>query len=260
MLTTFVLLLVAHVAADFVFQTRRVAENKHDFKVLAEHGVWVLLAAIIALGAPISWQAGVAAALLVASHAAIDWLKAAGRLRALGGFGAFVADQAMHIGVILALAAAFPTLAAGGVWFDPPSFWPSAWLAPPGWASPLLVALLVLAGFLFAVRAGGFAIQALTRPFLEQLKARESADADPGLANGGAVIGYLERALVYGLCIVGEIGAVGFLVAAKSVLRFQYAHDRSHSEYVIIGTLASFGWAAATGLAVQALVVRLVSA
>jgi hypothetical protein len=37
---------------------------------------------------------------------------------------------------------------------------------------------------------------------------------------------------------------VGFLIAAKSILRFgSVKDDRALSEYVIIGTLASFGWA-----------------
>ena len=37
---------------------------------------------------------------------------------------------------------------------------------------------------------------------------------------------------------------IGFLIAAKSVLRFgTVADDRKVSEYVIIGTLASLSWA-----------------
>ena len=45
--------------------------------------------------------------------------------------------------------------------------------------------------------------------------------------------------------IAGWIGpAIGFLIAAKSVLRFGAVREEARlSEYVIIGTLASFGWA-----------------
>ena len=42
--------------------------------------------------------------------------------------------------------------------------------------------------------------------------------------------------------------AIGFLIAAKSILRFNELardSDRRASEYVIIGTLASFAWALA---------------
>jgi len=48
---------------------------------------------------------------------------------------------------------------------------------------------------------------------------------------------------------------VGLLLAAKSVLRFPTAKDdRKISEYVIIGTLASIGWALAIGFATMGLV------
>ena len=41
--------------------------------------------------------------------------------------------------------------------------------------------------------------------------------------------------------------AVGFLIAAKSILRLDTAKQgRSASEYVIIGTMASFAWALGT--------------
>ena len=47
----------------------------------------------------------------------------------------------------------------------------------------------------------------------------------------------------------------GFLIAAKSILRFDSANrdDRMASEYIIIGTLASFGWAMAVAWATLAL-------
>ena len=53
-----------------------------------------------------------------------------------------------------------------------------------------------------------------------------------------------ERGLIFLLLMVGQPTGVGFLIAAKSVLRFDTtAKDQSAGEYVIIGTLASFGWA-----------------
>ena len=67
--------------------------------------------------------------------------------------------------------------------------------------------------------------------------------------DGGKWIGLLERALIFVLIMAAEFQAIGFLIAAKSILRFQYAKERSHSETVIIGTLASFGWAIVISLA-----------
>ena len=60
----------------------------------------------------------------------------------------------------------------------------------------------------------------------------------------GRQIGLLERGLIFALILGGQPLGVGFLIAAKSVLRFGTAsRDQRSAEYVIIGTLASFGWA-----------------
>ena len=60
------------------------------------------------------------------------------------------------------------------------------------------------------------------------------------------------------LIMGGQISAIGFLVAAKSILRFgTVSNDRQATEYVIIGTLASFAWAIAATLATQALLAAL---
>ena len=75
-----------------------------------------------------------------------------------------------------------------------------------------------------------------------------------GLQDGGRLIGLLERGLIYLLLLAGQHAAIGFLIAAKSVMRFETASkEQKAAEYVIIGTLASFGWAIAVTLAVLAL-------
>ncbi len=64
-----------------------------------------------------------------------------------------------------------------------------------------------------------------------------------GFYDGGTVIGRLERLLIYLFVLSGELGAVGFLVAAKSIFRFgelTNQQNRLEAEYIIIGTLMSF--------------------
>ncbi len=54
----------------------------------------------------------------------------------------------------------------------------------------------------------------------------------------------MERGLIFALVLLGQPQGVGLLIAAKSILRFGAVRDdRALSEYVIFGTLASFGWA-----------------
>ena len=66
------------------------------------------------------------------------------------------------------------------------------------------------------------------------------------LKNAGSFIGVLERLFVFCFVISGNIEAVGFLLAAKSIFRFgdlKDAKDRKLTEYILIGTLLSFGFA-----------------
>jgi hypothetical protein len=51
--------------------------------------------------------------------------------------------------------------------------------------------------------------------------------------------------LALALIIVGQYEAVGLIIAAKSILRF---NGTQKSEYVLIGTLLSFGIAASLGI------------
>lgn len=64
------------------------------------------------------------------------------------------------------------------------------------------------------------------------------------LLNAGKYIGALERIFVFVFVITGNWQATGFLIAAKSVFRFgdlKESKDRKLTEYILIGTLLSFG-------------------
>lgn len=79
---------------------------------------------------------------------------------------------------------------------------------------------------------------------------------DNSLSNAGNYIGILERLFVFCFIVTGHFEAIGFLLAAKSIFRFgdlKEAKDRKLTEYVLIGTLLSFGIALITGLLVQAI-------
>ena len=59
---------------------------------------------------------------------------------------------------------------------------------------------------------------------------------------------------MYTFVITGEAGSIGFLIAAKSVLRFndiKGSDARKEAEYVLIGTLMSFAFSILTGLLVR---------
>ena len=71
------------------------------------------------------------------------------------------------------------------------------------------------------------------------------------LKDAGKYIGILERVLVFIFIILNHWEAVGFLITAKSVFRFgdlKESKDRQLTEYILIGTLISFGIAIITGI------------
>lgn len=257
MLETFVALLAAHMAADFVLQSNWIIANKHTAKGFSLHAAIVLITSVLALGAfdLSAADAVFAIALKTLTHVAVDAFKTfvltGPRWREpRRDFAAFAGDQILHLSFITIAAWAFPSAFAQGEW---------SWRLGED-AEWLLIVYTLVAGFIAATRMGEFAIgKFLDRFDLGVLEVRSAAGARPdeGLPHGGAWIGLLERAAVFVLILIGQFAAIGFLLAAKSVLRFQYANERSHSEYVIIGTLTSFAWAGAVGLLTQEAIARI---
>ncbi|QUJ77470.1 DUF3307 domain-containing protein [Sulfitobacter albidus] len=207
----------AHLLADFVFQTTHMVLNKHRLPILLMHGVHVFALTALFSGGAFAVAAGIAA-----SHVLIDWIKitlAPDTLRS------YLVDQAAHFAVLLGAVMLVPQ-----VWFFP--LWPAL-------SADMIQISLVIGGAILASLAGG--------PAVGHLMVRYKADAQPeGLEYAGRIIGVMERALIYLMVMIGEPAGIGFLIAAKSILRFDtVSRDQRMSEYVIIGTLASFGWALA---------------
>lgn len=225
MIETFTALLFAHALADFAFQTNWINANKHRPGVMLLHGAIVLVTAQAAIG---RFDAPEIIALALA-HLAIDAVKTWGRFASLS---AFLLDQAAHLSTLAVVAVLAPGLWASGAW--------------AGWPQSLPLMALT-AGLILALIAGQYAVGLLMKPHGARIRSA-------GLRRGGAQIGLLERGLIFLFILTHHPIGVGFLVGAKSVLRFGTAtRDQRTAEYVIIGTLASFGWAISVTLGTQAL-------
>lgn len=224
MIETFVALLFAHVMADYVFQSGWMVARKRNPMVLLLH-LFIVLALSLAVTGHLDTKAVWAVAL---AHGAIDAVKTWGFRDTLA---AHLADQALHLVTIAGAAAYVPDLWSTG-----------QWAAAPTWVPHLMT---VLAGMLVATRTGGFAVGKLMAPL-------ESEIEDSGLTNGGLLIGLLERGLIFIFILSDQAASVAFLIAAKSL--YSFGSKNKHAQYVIIGTLASFGWAI---LAAQATVTLL---
>lgn len=76
-------------------------------------------------------------------------------------------------------------------------------------------------------------------------------EGNESLKDAGKYIGILERVLVFTFVILDHWEAVGFLITAKSVFRFGDLKESKHrklTEYILIGTLISFGIAILVGV------------
>ena len=220
-------LLLAHVLADFVFQTRWMVRRKRNVFVM-------LLHAALVLGLTTATTGGVWAVAILATlaHLLIDILKTYAPARARETLTAFLLDQAAHLAALGWIAWNWPrTMQAGA-------------LAP--WAEALTAPYLLTSGAVLTILAGGPVVGLLTARFVAQA-------APEGMPEAGRMIGMLERTMIFLLIAIDQPAGIGFLIAAKSVQRFDTVTHQRAGEYVIIGTLASFTWALAMGYGTFAL-------
>ena len=98
--------------------------------------------------------------------------------------------------------------------------------------------MALAAGLIATVWAGGYAVR----------RADGRADRRPrptSLPKGGRLIGRLERAMILMLVLAGQPDGIGFLIAAKSILRFnELARDQTAAP---ANTSSSARWRASPG-------------
>ena len=102
--------------------------------------------------------------------------------------------------------------------------------------------LILILGLLLGANAANILIKLVLKKY--QVGETQSCE---NIKNAGALIGNLERILTIIFVIIGQYEAIGFIIAAKSILRFKDT-DTAKTEYVLAGTFLSFGIALLCGL------------
>jgi Protein of unknown function (DUF3307) len=243
MIETFTALLTAHLLADFVLQTDYMITHKKKCNILALHALIVCSTTVFALGACTSLAILVTAGIVI-SHIAMDYIK----IRYLGDtLRAFALDQAVHLAVIAAITTWYPDLSGMGWWAE---------LAGQQQAQ-LYAGMTFASGTIIGVPLGGVLIKKLVAPISPSQPLSSGTNSEQpltGMIQGGKYIGWLERAITMMLILTGKAEGVGFLIAAKSILRLRDIstdEDRHIAEYIIIGTFLSFGWGMLIALLTQ---------
>lgn len=224
-------LLLAHLLGDFLLQpTSWVLDKenkKHKSKYLYFHTLLHGILAWLFVG-EISF--GWFALALALSHGFIDFLKLEFQKKKTKR-NWFVIDQILHLTTIVLITGLYKNLTVDFTVFNN-QFW------------------ILITGILFLTKPSSIIIKNIISIWTPESKNKN----DHSLENAGNYIGIFERLFVFCFILTGHFEAIGFLLAAKSIFRFgdlKEAKDRKLTEYVLIGTLLSFGLALLTGLLVQ---------
>ena len=109
--------------------------------------------------------------------------------------------------------------------------------------------LSIITGYIICTTPLSFFVGIATKRWQEELQKGEIVSGN--LLNGGKWIGIIERLMIFTFVLLGKYEAIGFLITAKSILRFRQDTETKQSEYVLVGTLLSYGLAIILGLIIS---------
>jgi len=230
-------LIIAHILVDFLFQTKKLVKKKNKHGAGSKHlYIHALLAGFLSVLFINEWQYWYVGVFIAVTHFFIDWWKISTKKDDLTHF---IVDQIAHLVVVLI------------AWLWIGEQWENIGDQVQKALSSLSFLITVIA-YLIVVFPVGFIIDKATKKWQNEIK--ESEDLEEGLDKAGRYIGILERMLVLTFVILNQMSAIGFLIAAKSILRYgdkDKIGARKQTEYVLIGTLMSFTFAIFVGLLVR---------
>jgi hypothetical protein len=204
----FICLISSHVLADFPLQPDKLVELKKSFWGKLLHGAIHGSVAYLICG---QWKFWYLPLIVGIMHILIDLIKKE-------NWRYFLLDQCLHLFFLMVLAFILP--------FNNVRFM-------------LMKPIVIISGFFALTMGCGMLIGQIMDEHIKKNNLETS-----GLINGGMWIGRLERLLIFLFVLYNISEGIGFLIAAKSILRFsETKEDQRMAEYVLIGTLLSFGLA-----------------
>lgn len=229
MLSLSIKLILAHFLGDFLFQPEKWVAHKEQYKHKSKFLYWHILvhlgALLLVLQADFSYWLGMV--IIIVSHYIIDVFKLLLKSK-LNPRLLFVLDQVLHI-IIIAIVINI---------YAPYNLNIESFYSPK-------VLLLITNVIGVTVVSSIIMKTIISKWYLEENTSQDS------LENAGAYIGMLERLFIFAFIALNYWAGIGFLLAAKSVFRFgdlSKSKDRKLTEYILIGTLISFGLAFLFGM------------
>ncbi|MCD9575587.1 DUF3307 domain-containing protein [Flavobacterium soyae] len=234
----FIKLFLAHLLGDFIWQPNSWVIDKESKKHKSIYlYIHILLHGVLAAILAGEMNFIPYAVLIAVTHGIIDLIKLNFQKNKTKRTW-FVVDQIAHILILIGVVLLYQNKGIIYFWQDN-TFW------------------ILITGFLLLTKPTSIFIKIVISIWAPE---NENSHQDNSLIAAGNYIGILERLFVFGFILTGHFEAIGFLLAAKSIFRFgdlKEAKDRKLTEYVLIGTLISFGIAILAGILVQALLLQL---
>lgn len=224
----FTKLFLAHLIADFVLQPKKWVTHKETNKAASKY-LYIHVFLHFAITMLLLWDFSYwkIALVILVSHYLIDVIKLYITPSFTNKSIPFFIDQVLHI-LVLYCCAYF-----GDLWGHTMLIF--------GQLDWTLITAIVFVSFPAAIIMG---------KLLEQMSSQLEMD-HKSLPNAGKYIGIIERLFVLLFIILDHWEAIGLLITAKSVFRFndlKESNSRKLTEYILIGTLISFGIAIVTGV------------
>jgi hypothetical protein len=229
-MTLLLKLLLAHLIGDFILQPNTWVKAKEGKKLAAwQLYIHTMLHGVLIVVLVWDIQFLLPAVIITLSHGIIDGAKLLVQKESTKRIW-FAIDQLLHVAVIVA------------VWVT---------VENPVFALQFSNEnLAIITALVFLTSPASVMIKMLISQWTPIAGPTDAAS----LQHAGKFIGILERLMVFTFAITNNWQAIGFLIAAKSIFRFgdlKDSHDLKLTEYVLIGTLLSFGIAIAAALLVS---------
>ncbi|MBC8767901.1 DUF3307 domain-containing protein [Arenibacter sp. BSSL-BM3] len=224
----FTKLLLAHLLGDYIFQPTKWVVHK-EANMIASKYLYLHILIHFAVTMLLLWDLKLWwwVVIIAVSHYFIDLSKIFANPYFKNKSIPFFIDQALHL-IVLYCCAFNSDLLGNTIGLFKEINWP-------------LVTAVVFVSYPASI---------IMAKLLEGMSDRIELD-HKSLPNAGKYIGIIERLFVLVFIILGRWEAIGLLITAKSVFRFndlKESNSRKLTEYILIGTLLSFGLAILAGL------------
>lgn len=224
------ILLTAHFLGDYYFQSDRVAKEKSkNFKQFISHcfaySFFMFITPVLFVGFKLVWISFY----LSVAHFIVDLIKRIYDRKNKNKFKIYILDQILHIVSII-----FVTIFLS----DAKSLEITGFLIKilNVFGLDFLSFVKIILSALIIIKPASVTI----RLILDKYQPKNIQTFNEGLQNAGNLIGMLERMIILLFLAFNHFSAVGFVLTAKSIARYEkITKIPEFSEYYLLGTLLS---------------------